>query len=131
MRKIMLAFLAVVAAIAFTGCSAGASAGEKLDVATFLAKASSPGVVVIDVRTPDEFAAGHLAGAVNIDVEGPDFDARIAALDTGVTYAVYCRSGRRSAIAAQRMADAGFASVYDLQGGIADLAAGGARVITS
>lgn len=63
--------------------------------------------VVIDVRTPEEFAAGHVEGAANIDVQAPGFDDEIAALDTDVDYVVYCRSGNRSAAAAERMRDAG------------------------
>ncbi|MFC7671251.1 rhodanese-like domain-containing protein [Hymenobacter humi] len=59
-----------------------------------------PGAVLLDVRRPDEFAAGHLPGAVNIEVTAPDFAQRIAKLDnTRPTY-VYCRSGARSANAA-------------------------------
>lgn len=69
--------------------------------------------VVIDVRTPAEFAAGHLENAVNIPVDSPDFDARIAQLPTDGSYVVYCRSGNRSAQAASRMQNAGFTDVVD------------------
>lgn len=55
---------------------------------------------VIDVRTPAEFAAGHIAAALNIPVEASDFGARISQLDPEEAYLVYCRTGRRSAIAA-------------------------------
>lgn len=84
----------------------------------------------MDVRTPAEFAAGHIDGAINIDVEDPGFAAAIADLDTATTYAVYCHIGRRSAIATSTMGDAGFTSIYNLQGGIEDLAAAGATVVT-
>lgn len=63
--------------------------------------------VVVDVRTAGEYNAGHVAGAVNIDVESVAFDSAIADLDPSQTYLVYCHSGRRSAIAAQKMSDAG------------------------
>lgn len=63
--------------------------------------------VVIDVRTAGEYAAGHVAQAINIDAEAMSFDANIAQLDPTETYLVYCQSGRRSAIAAQKMTDAG------------------------
>ena len=82
---------------------------------------------VIDVRTPGEYAAGHLAGAINIDVEASDFSARIASLDKSAPYLVYCHSGRRSAIAAKTMTDAGFTDVAD-GGGMSDLVAAGAPV---
>jgi rhodanese-related sulfurtransferase len=81
--------------------------------------------IVIDVRTPQEFAAGHLAGAQNVDVEAADFASRIASLDKGAPYLVYCHSGRRSAIAAAEMATAGFTDIVD-GGAMADLVAAGA-----
>lgn len=72
------------------------------------------GVVIIDVRTSEEFAAGHLEGAVNLNVEDGTLQAGLADLDPSADYIVYCRSGRRSAIAAEAMAAAGFTSVTDL-----------------
>ena len=87
------------------------------------------GTQVIDVRTPAEFAAGHLQGATNIDVEGTTFSEQIAALDKAGTYAVYCRSGNRSRTATQHMADAGFTKVYDLDGGITAWTAAGLPIV--
>ena len=58
---------------------------------------------MLDVRTPEEFAEGHVEGATLIDFYEPDFAERIAALDRDATYVVYCRSGNRSATAATRM----------------------------
>lgn len=81
-------------------------------------------ITVIDVRTPEEFDAGHLRGAELIDVSDPGFDAAIEALDRDGTYVLYCRSGNRSAVAAERMAAAGFAELYDA-GAFVDLAAAG------
>jgi len=78
----------------------------------------APGTVVLDVRTPAEYASGHLPAAKNIDIEGPDFAAGIGALDKNATYAVYCRSGNRSGTALEQMTAAGFTHVYDLAGGI-------------
>ena len=79
---------------------------------------SEPGTIVLDVRTPAEFAGGHLPQAQMIDFEAPDFATRIATLDKKATYAVYCRSGNRSNAAMEQMAAAGFTHVYDLAGGI-------------
>ena len=92
---------------------------------------AQPGVTVVDVRTPEEYAAGHLEGAVNMNVEGPDFSTQIATLDKNGTVAVYCHSGRRSAIAADQLASAGFTSIVNLKGGIADLQAAGAPIVAS
>ena len=69
---------------------------------------------VIDVRTAEEFADGHVTGAVNLDLENGVFLAELADLDKNARYALYCRSGRRSAIAAELMATAGFTEVRDL-----------------
>ena len=54
------------------------------------------GTVIIDVRTPGEFASGHLEGALNIDVQSPDFAAQVSQLDPTQEYFIYCRSGNRS-----------------------------------
>ena len=78
----------------------------------------TPGTIVLDVRTPAEYASGHLPQAQNIDIEGSDFATRIAALDKNATYAVYCHSGNRSGAALEQMAAADFTHVYDLAGGI-------------
>ncbi len=82
------------------------------------------GAQVIDVRTPEEFAAGHLAGATNIDVQAADFRERVGQLDTDATYVLYCRSGSRAGAAADMMADLGFAGVVNA-GGFDSLAAAG------
>jgi rhodanese-related sulfurtransferase len=86
-------------------------------------------LTIIDVRTPEEFAAGHLEHAVNFDIEAGQFSAQIAPLDRAAPYMVYCHSGRRSAIAADAMVAAGFTQVYDV-GGIADWQAAGLPVVT-
>ena len=72
-------------------------------------------VRLIDVRTPTEYAAGHLVGAENIDVKAVDFAERINGLDG--TVAVYCRGGKRSLMAAEQLAKQG-CTVYNLDGGI-------------
>lgn len=67
----------------------------------------------IDVRTAGEYAAGHLEGAVNIDVSQPSFNAAVAGLDKSRPYFVYCHSGARSAAAVQKMKNAGFSNTTD------------------
>ena len=76
---------------------------------------------VIDVRTPAEFAEGHLEGAVNIDIEAGDFGSKIESLDKAGTYVLYCHSGRRAGIAKDQMTSAGFTNVTNV-GGITDAA---------
>ena len=67
-----------------------------------------PATEVLDVRTPDEYAAGHLPTAQNINVSADDFAQRTASLDTSKTYVLYCHSGKRSAKAADVMRGQGF-----------------------
>ena len=120
------AALAMAAVSGISACSPSSPAASSSEAATgthlsatdFSTAMKAPGTVVLDVRTPAEFASGHLPEAKNIDIEGPDFASRIAALDKTATYAVYCRSGNRSATAMEQMSAASFTHVYDLAGGI-------------
>jgi len=73
--------------------------------------------VVLDVRTPKEFEAGHMPGAVNIDVNAPDFEQKVRALDPKKTYLVHCAAGVRSARACQRLDKLNFEHLYNLEGG--------------
>ncbi len=74
---------------------------------------------------------GHIQGAINIDVESPQFESEIAKLDKSATYAVYCQSGRRSGIAIEAMRNLGFNSLFNLTNGIADWQANNFPVVTS
>jgi len=78
----------------------------------------SADLIILDVRTPEEYAGGYIAGAVNLDFKSPDFAAKLDALDKTKTYLVYCRSGGRSAKAMGIMKEKGFNRVYNLRGGI-------------
>lgn len=98
------------------GCSPATS--DTLDVEAFAKLVATPGVVVLDVRTPQEYADGHLKGALLLDVNAPDFAAKVAQLDKAASYAVYCRSGNRSATALKIMKDAGIKQVAHLGQGI-------------
>jgi len=130
MKKVVT--LIIASALILTGCSSTSTpAVEHLDSARFADKIVETDVVTLDVRTAGEFMAGHINGAINIDVEGNTFDAEIANLDKSKTYAVYCQSGRRSLIAVDKMANAGFGSLFNLENGIADWNANGWPVVTS
>ncbi|HEX3003461.1 MAG TPA: rhodanese-like domain-containing protein [Angustibacter sp.] len=113
-----------------TAAVSAPASGSSLAPAQFAAAAKRPGTTLLDVRTPAEFAAGHLPGAVNVDVSSRDFLARLDQLDRAGTYAVYCHSGNRSAAALQMMAQAGFTSAYDLAGGLQAWQDAGGDVVT-
>lgn len=115
-RVVKSAIALVVVSLFLAAC--GSSAATRVDAQGFATTVSDPAVVVLDVRTPGEFASGHLANAINIDVEGAGFDADIANLDKTKTYAVYCRSGNRSQVAVSKMTDAGFTNIVELESGI-------------
>jgi len=74
--------------------------------------------VLIDVRTPEEFAEGHLRKAQNIDYQNDNFKEQISKLDKSKTYFLYCRSGKRTAGAAEVMQKTGFENIVVLEGGL-------------
>ena len=89
-----------------------------LDASTFAQKITEKDVVVLDVRTFEEFNQSHIPDALNIDVQGDYFTADVMELDKSKSYAVYCRSGKRSVLASEVMEQMGMANVYNLTGGI-------------
>lgn len=104
MKRLVAALaLAVGAALAITGCT---PTPEKVAV--------TAETVVIDVRTPEEYASGHLENAVNVNVQSSNFDAIMMSQPIDGDYLVYCRSGNRSAQATARMEQLGFTNVTDL-----------------
>ena len=103
---------------------------ENADVKRFSELAGNPGVVLLDVRTAEEFAEGHIEGALNIDQKQNDFTALVGkAIPTDKTLAIYCRSGRRSANAAEKLAAMGYKCV-NLLGGIIAWKDAGKQVTT-
>jgi rhodanese-related sulfurtransferase len=75
-------------------------------------------VQLVDVRTPGEFAEGHIEGSVNYDFYAADFAQKIGELDRKRPVMVYCAAGGRSATAAEQLKKLGFPKVYDLDGGM-------------
>jgi rhodanese-related sulfurtransferase len=127
MKKIIAVLAA--SALFLTGC--GESGATNLGAQDFQAKASEAGVVVLDVRTGGEFMTGHIANAINIDVEGMTFEGDIKSLDKDATYAVYCHSGRRSVIAVNKLKDAGFKKLFNLTNGIQDWNSAGLPLVNN
>jgi len=76
------------------------------------------GITVLDVRTPAEFAGGHIAGAVNIDIYDDSFAEKVRVLPAEDTYIVVCRSGGRSSQACSFMNELRFTKVLNLEGGM-------------
>ncbi|MEM8904749.1 MAG: rhodanese-like domain-containing protein [Actinomycetota bacterium] len=88
------------------------------------------GLVVLDVRTPEEFAEGHLEDAVMLDFYEEDFAAQLAELDPDAPYLLYCRSGNRSGQTVELMRELGFTDVADVDGGILAWDEAGLPIVT-
>jgi len=78
-------------------------------------------LIILDVRTAEEFKSGHLKGALSIDFRSSDFESKIKQLDKKKTYLLYCRSGNRSGQAMAVFKKNEFKKVYNQQGGIIEL----------
>lgn len=118
-NKILL--LALLAFFAFTGISLAQSADSATVVSVEIFEKMSKKkkkTVILDVRTPEEVAEVHLAGARNIDVQDELFQQNIEQLNKNKTYLLYCRTGKRTAVAGAKMKAAGFKKVYMMDGGI-------------
>ncbi len=109
-------FILMLSILGFMGCNAQRGSSIDSKEAYGLIKADS-NIAILDVRTAKEFADGHVAGAVNIDVNQTDFAQKIDQLDRSKTYIVYCRSGRRSRKAVGIMAAKGFKNLYNVSDG--------------
>ncbi|MCX6352539.1 MAG: rhodanese-like domain-containing protein [Bacteroidetes bacterium] len=79
---------------------------------------NSSNAILLDVRTPEEYAGGHLPGAINIDIRGYEFHEKIEELDPSNTYFVYCHAGGRSNAACEFMRSKHFSKVHNMLGGI-------------
>ena len=113
MKKFLTLLLAVLGLN--TACSQNY---ENYDVKEFAELITDSNVVILDVRKADEFAEGHITGAILIDQFQSDFlEQAQVKLPKDKTIAIYCRSGRRSANAAGKLADVGYKCI-NLKGGI-------------
>ena len=106
--------LIMIAAFLHIGCESGYTSVNANEFAEVI---SAPQIQIVDARTPQEFREGHIPGAVNIDINDKDFIRNAGSLDKARPVAVYCRSGRRSKIAAEKLVSIGF-NVTELDGGI-------------
>ena len=117
----LLALMAAVSVFA-AACSSG-SATQTIELVS-PAKAAEviaeqpDGLVVLDIRTPEEFNEARLADAIMVDYYAPDFADQLDRLDKDVPYVLYCRTGNRSSDAVKTMKSLGFTEVYEIDGGI-------------
>lgn len=97
--------------------TAPSAAVKKVSLKEFDAMRAEEGTVVLDVRTPREFNAGHVPGAVNVDWRARDFADQVGKLDQSKRYVLHCLGGVRSKAASQKMAEMGFTQLSDYSGG--------------
>ena len=79
-------------------------------------------VVVLDVRTAQEYNEGHIKNAVNIDFRSQNFVSEMQKLDKNTTYVMHCKSGGRSTMALDKIKDLGFKKIYHMNGGMLEWA---------
>jgi len=113
----------VVVVVLIAGCTGPAESGVIIRTvppagvsALIDERGQDPAFAVIDLRRPDEFAAGHVPGAINIDSR--EFEGRLTDLDRNGTYVIYCQRGGRSSGVREMMREAGFREVYEVEGGM-------------
>ena len=117
--KLLCAISLFLASLSGFSQSAGKVVYQELEPAAFgKTYRQTPGAVLLDVRTAEEYAEGHLAQARNVDYKRDDFRRQVAKLDNSKPYFVYCKAGVRSEKAADIMKELGFRRVYTLDGGI-------------
>lgn len=103
----------------FTACAQNTQAVDvkNIDSKEFMIKMKEKNTIILDVRTPEEYAAGHIPNSILIDFSAPDFKTRINKQDKSKKYLVYCAAGGRSARASQQMVNEKFKDVSNLLGG--------------
>ncbi len=114
--------LILALAVLVAACSSGTSTQSielvsPADAAQVIAD-DPAGLVVLDIRTPEEFSEAHLTDAVTVDFYAADFADQLDALDKDVPYVMYCRTSSRSSVAVDTMKELGFVEVYEIDGGI-------------
>jgi len=113
-NKILPVLILLVSMTAFLEAQTKKEVNSKV-VSVVLQKDRS--LVVLDVRTADEFKEGHIIGALNIDIRREDAFARIDKLNRNVSYIVYCRTNHRSGMAVDHMMKSGFKKMYQMMDG--------------
>ena len=114
--KILIWIVSLFSITAMAQCKSGIISENNKE---FSKTISNKTVQIVDVRTPQEFADGHIPGAVNIDVNSDGFKSEIQKLDKTQPVAVYCRSGRRSKMAGNLLVKEGF-TVHELDNGFSE-----------
>ena len=112
-NKFFILSIFIIFVVLFTSCSNRGYSNINLKKAIKTIN-NSTNLIMLDVRTAEEYSAGNIPNSINVDVLSPDFKSKIDLLDKNKEYLVYCRSGNRAAIASSIMATNGFVKIYNL-----------------
>ena len=112
-NKFFILSIFIIFVVLFTSCSNRGYSNINLKKAIKTIN-NSTNLIMLDVRTAEEYSTGNIPNSINIDVLSPDFKSKIDLLDKNKEYLVYCRSGNRAAIASSIMATNGFIKIYNL-----------------
>ena len=112
-NKFFILSIFIIFVVLFTSCSNRGYSNINLKKAIKTIN-NSTNLIMLDVRTAEEYSAGNIPNSINVDVLSPDFKSKIDLLDKNKEYLVYCRSGNRAAIASSIMATNGFIKIYNL-----------------
>lgn len=115
MKKLALGLMAALF-FSCTGAQQQSATVQHMSPSEFKEQKMNRKTLLVDVRTPQEYAAGHLEGATNADYLGGEFAEQIKTWDKDKVYYLYCASGNRSGKAAQLMQEAGFKHIYNIGG---------------
>lgn len=112
-NKFFILSIFIIFVVLFTSCSNRGYSNINLKKAIKTIN-NSTNLIMLDVRTAEEYSTGNIPNSINVDVLSPDFKSKIDLLDKNKEYLVYCRSGNRAAIASSIMATNGFVKIYNL-----------------
>lgn len=118
LMKARILALLLLLAVALPACGGDTAVIETVDAGVASNLIASPGTVLLDIRTPEEYSAERIEGSTNIDFYAADFADQIRSLDRDTAYVVYCRTGNRSGQAMELFRDLDFAEVHEIDGGI-------------
>lgn len=114
-KRVILALAAVLAALSLSACRGADYAQISMEEAAQMMQQET-NFLVLDVRTPEEYAEGHIPGAINVPNETIGKDAIAALPDKEQKILVYCRSGNRSKMAAEKLAQQGYTNIVEIGG---------------
>lgn len=118
-KTIISSLVTFLLALLIVSCANGQSGKNVLEATAFAdSLKAKPDAVLMDVRTAEEYADGHLVDAKNICWTCPGFESEVASVDKAKPVFVYCAVGGRSAQAVSKLREMGYQNVYDLKGGI-------------